>query len=1267
MSIRSKMRAVKASISQALRAWSNAKATALVAAIAFAVGIGSTTAIYTVVHAVLLAPLPYANGDRFVALYGARFSEPKQFSSSTLQDVREYERRTTSFDVFGWFRLAEFNLTSPGEPQHVSAVAVTPALAQQLGAAPIAGQWFTDESGAVISSRLWRRLGADRAIVGRAITLDGRALTITGVMPPTFRLPVSGPGNEGFDADVWIALDSRGRSTDAGAAFYFAYARRKPGVTLEQADADVKRAAAEIAALDPAAHPSYTARLVDLRDASISGIRPTLLLLFAAAALLLVITCANVAGLLLARSVARARETATRVALGITQRQLALQYLTEGGLVSVAGAVAGVAASVGLVRVVLSIGSDFIPHADEIATDWTALAFALAMAALASALSSVAPLWQAFRISPIDVLNAGVRASAGMRVRRLSQTLVVAEVALAFTLLAVSGALIVHLRDLLRTAPGFDADRVLTFSVTIARSTATDDAAVVRVEKRIADAVAAVPGVTAAGFASHLPLTGCCFSTTIYREGHPIESRAVERTSYVVADPGFFRALKIPLRRGRFPTDADTSEDPLHVVLSQAAAARYWGDEDPVGSYGRFGGDTGTRFQVVGVAGDVRNNGLGNPSVPEIYVPAAVASANPMAFVVRSPIPGHTILSDVRRAIRNVDPTLPIHDVQTMGDIIVESMALERVGSLMTGFFAGAALLMATLGIYGLVSYSVRQRRVEIGTRMALGAVGRDVLALVIGSGLRLAAAGVVVGAVAVAGAIALVARVFELHDIGWLPWASSTAITATVAVAASSFPAWRATQLSPMVAIRDESQSALESARAGLRRTLTTIAQAFARDTDAARRSEAALLAEFAAAARRASSPAEQIGIALATLCDRLDAHSAWVLERRTGSEYRCVAASQNPRAGASLQPAVSHDQDAFALPSDGFLMSRLARFGAPLPMTAGDLDALALWAAEQKPARLREIEALRTAGVRLAAAIRAKDDVIGMLLLGPPIGRMEYGADDEAILYASAAQFALMIENARLTARVVEQEKLRRDLALAAEVQRRLLPERPPATSAAAFAAVSLPARSVGGDYFDFIEVGDRRIGIVLADVAGKGVAAALIMSSLRASLRILARQADIPLPELAATMNRFLHESTGSNGYATFFYAQIDERSCQLRYVNAGHLPPYLIRGSQPSIQELSTGGAVIGLFPEMAYEEATVDLRSGDLLVAFTDGVTEAMNESDEEFGEERLRQLLLEIAHLPVDEISTRISSELTRWIRNAAQYDDLTFVVLKVN
>ena len=293
-----------------------------------------------------------------------------------------------------------------------------------------------------------------------------------------------------------------------------------------------------------------------------------------------------------------------------------------------------------------------------------------------------------------------------------------------------------------------------------------------------------------------------------------------------------------------------------------------------------------------------------------------------------------------------------------------------------------------------------------------------------------------------------------------------------------------------------------------------------------------------------------------------------------------------------------------------------------------------------------------------RLAVGLRAGAEILGVVILGPPVGRPAYSEADRVLLRHCAGQLTLMIENARLTGRVVEQEKLRRDLALAAEVQKRLLPERPPDRSATALSAVSLPARSVGGDYYDFLELGDHRVGIALADVSGKGVPAALIMAVVQASLRIVAADGEISLPQLAAKINDCVYRSTRSQSYATFFYAQLDETSGRLRYVNAGHLPPYLVRsrpvpGADPSapveIQELPASGTVVGLFPDMSYEEAAVDLRPGDVLVAFTDGVTEALNAADEEFGEERLKDLLRGVAPLAASEISARISTELRGW------------------
>jgi len=1265
---------MRSALVQAWRAWSSARAVAALAIVAFAVGIGAATAIFSVVNGVLLKPLPYATPERFVAIYSASFSQPEQYGAHRFPDLIEYKERLQSFDVFGWFRPASFTVMIEDEPHRVDGAAVTPALAQGLRVAPMIGQWFNDENSAVISSALWRRMGSPADVVGQLIRLDARSFTVTGVMPASFRLPVAGPGVERTSGEVWIPLDPLGKGQDPGEGFNFCYARLKEGVTFAQAEEETRRVAADIAARDPVAHPSYTVKVNSLRESVIVEIKPTLQLLAVAAGVLLLITCADVAGLLLTRSIARARETAIRVALGAGYSQLALHHLFEGVMVALAGAAAGLLLSVALVRAVLSIAADYIPRANDISLDRGVIAFALLTAVAASVIASLAPLWQAIRTAPSDALNQGVRASASLRARRLSRSLVIAQLGLAFVLLTISAVLIVNLRGLRRVPTGFDPNDLLTFQMTMKDGGADSIAARVALHDRMTSALERIAGVTSAAFSSQLPLGGCCFSTAVYAEGQPPKFEAVERTALVAMSPGYFRTMQIPLRSGRLLDSRDAASDPLLVVINDAAARVNWPGKNAVGLFGRLAAPDGARFQVVGIVGDVRNDHLGKPPVPSVYLLSAVAPLQPMHVMVRSPLPAQALVPAIRRAIREFDPAQPIQNVATMRSVVDGSLSVSRLGSFMTGFFALAALLMATLGIYGVVSYAVRQATVELGTRMALGAIGRDLVRLIVGDGLKMAAYGVVLGGIGVIGATWLIVRWFDIGTVGVLPFAASTAIVALVAAAAAFFPAWRATTLSPMVAIRNEPGVEWRLTRAALREALRGVSRVLA-IPDAARAPNHELVTAFVAAARGAASYSEAFDRALATLRERIGARSIVLLEKSKPPEndYRTVAAIVE-RSADDVRPALND----LSISADGFLIRRVRWYTHPLPLSKQELDSWTAWAHGISSSSAAELQSLADSGVRMAVALRARDDILGLLLLGEPLERSEYSDDDRHVLGQCADQLTLMIENARLTVRVVEQEKLRRDVALAAEVQRRLLPERPPEPSAAALAAVSLPARTVGGDYYDFLDLGDQRIGIALADVAGKGVAAALIMAVVQATLRIVAAEKGTPLPQLAARLNEFLHRSTRSNSYATFFFAQLDERSRQLRYVNAGHNPPFLVRSldgrdhesSTPGateIHELKIGGTVLGLFPEMSYEEATVDLRSGDVLVAFTDGVTEALNASDEEFGEVRLKALLQCVVHLSAAEISARIADELRSWIRSTDQYDDLTFVVMKVH
>lgn len=1216
------------------RAWRNAKAIALLAIAALAVGIGSATAIYTVANAIMLKPLPYRDGDRFVALFSTATNDPEHYGSITQQDAKTYAERLRAFDAFGWFREAGKNLVFAGEPRHIQGTAVTIPLARSLGVEPAMGRWFEDDSGVTISNSLWRQLGSDPEIIGKALTLDGRAYTVTGVMPPTFRLPVAGTASVGVQ-DLWIALDPN----DTGGAF-IGYARRKPDVSFRQAEEDARRVAAEIAAADPANHPAYTARLFDLRETVVQDIRPTLYVLFGAAGLLFLIACANAAGLLLARSIARERETAIRLALGAGQRELLALYLAEALPIALAGAVSGVLLSLALTHAIVSLASEYLPRAEEIAVDWRVLLFALAAALTASVLASLAPRWQAARTDPADALGEGVRASASMRSRRLSRALVIGEIALAFALIAAGSVLWTHLRDLMFTAPGFDPEGVQTFTLSIPGPVASDEYKRIELQSRLLEAFRAIPGVEDAAIMNRVPLDGCCMTATIYPESREVDIAESQRTSLMAVTPGYFRTMRVPLRAGRLLTEEDfRPRGALPIVIDEAAARRYWGTQDPVGQYGRFGTRTGDRFQVVGVVGDIKNDGLNSLTVPEVIIPISVLTVESLRVAVRSQRDAASLMTDIRGAVRQIDAEQPISDVASMTEIVERSMTLERAATFLVGFFGSTALLMAMLGIYGVVSYSVRQRRVEIGTRMALGATNSDVLALVVGGGLRMAGHGVIAGGVVAAAAAYYLARAFQIPDLGIAPFLASTAIVGIVAGAASFAPAWRASMLSPLVAIRDESESVWNAARRRVRKAIEHSAD----EGDAPE--IAPLITEFASAVRSAATFQEALAAALEALRERASAESVVLLEK-SGGVYR---------------------GGGYSLPAHGLLAGRLKNYGHPLALTDRDLDAWARWAQAFQPESSPEVETLRAMDARLAVALRTKTEIVGMLVLGPPKGRERYTRAEREALESPAEVFALMLENARLTERAIEQEKIRRDLALAAEVQRKLLPPQAPANGIAALAGFTLPARTVGGDYYDFIDAGDGKIGLAVADVSGKGIAAALLMSVVQASLRAIAGDGGVPLSDLAARMNRFLYQSTGSSKYATFFYVEIGGHT--LRYVNAGHNPPYLVRraGTDVEVFELAAGGPPLGLFPQAKFETAEIDLTPGDVVVAFTDGVPEALNEAGEEFGEERVKDALRDMGTATPEQICSQLSQTLRAWIGNAEQHDDLTLVIAVVN
>jgi putative ABC transport system permease protein len=1252
------------------RSWKSAKPIAFLAVFALALGIGSATAIYTVVQTVLLKPFSYKNPDQLYTVFGSwRALGLDWYASLSYQDYLDYSARQTTASAFGCFSGGSYNVVYRNDALHVSGIQLSTAIPPAIGINPRIGRWFLDERhepaglhAAVLSDSLWKRLGASEFIVGQLLTVNGKQYTITGVMPAWFRLPP-----DESHAALWVPLDpDEEQKNNRGYNFLQCVAFKRPGVTEAQLRADMTKIAQSLSR----EHPNEafdTARVDRLADMVVREIRPTLLLLLGAAATLLLITCANVGGLLVARSVTRARETALRVAIGAARWQLALQYFAEGLIVSLSGAVLGALLSYSLIRLVIATASEVVPRADEVSIDGGAVGFAFAVAILCGILFSLAPLWQAARIAPNEVLSDGVRASASARSRHLLRVLVVAEIALAFGLLSVGVILFAQLNGLYHTNPGFDVQGLYTASILVPNSRFQTDETRIQIDAKLLRAVRSAPGVESAGFTSLMPLMGWGNNTEIHVEGG---AQITKGKPVFVEDrfisPGFFHAMRIPILEGRDFDETDVARKPpdaMSLIINQTAAKMFWRNRDPVGTSVTVDAWDKARWRVIGVVGDTYNAGLAREKRPELYINYLQSSMQRLVWAIRSNLDQGTLDRELSTAVKAADPALPIYNLESMHEVLDASLSQQRLASYMVSFFSLSALLLALLGVYGVVSYSVRQRTTEIGTRMAIGATTQDLLRLVVGDGVKMAAAGIVIGLIAVFVLSHFLADSIlniKINDPAAFLYATLFVITLTML--ACFFPAWRATLVSPLIAIRNEPGSMWQHTRFGLWRTAERLSGLISRVTeDYSETGESEALAEITEAARHANSFPEALRAALARLKDQIRAESlALLVQKRPGQPYRCTAVVPDACV------------DGWILPADALIASRLHNYAGALPITKGDLDATDRWAGAESP----ETQLLREMGATLVVRAAVKREISGLLFAGRPVGRNAYSTFEKRLVRAVASQLALMIENGRLTDRIVDQERLRRELLLATEVQKRLFPENPPHTASLELAGVCVPARGVGGDYYDFIDLGQHRLGIALADVAGKGIAAALIMSIVQASLRSLAGSDGASLAVLASKMNRLLHRSTGSSSYATFFYAEVDETARKLRYVNAGHNPPYIFHSKLPSmvrfvasdagIEELPAGGTIIGMFAQSTYEEAVIDLSPGDILMVFTDGVPEALNPKDEEFGEDRLKQMLRRYAHLPVNEMASRILQELKSWISDAAQYDDLTFILMKV-
>jgi putative ABC transport system permease protein len=793
---------------------------------ALALGIGANTAIFTVVNTVLLQPLAYPEPDRLVQL---ELSSPQGNGNITsIPKFMIWREQTQVFqDVAAYdFGGPGVNLTGGDRPEQLKGIHVSEAFFRLFGARVAAGRTFSVEEdrpgGApvtVITGGLWRRrFGADPNLVGKSIDLGGEPFTVVGILDQAFR---SDP-----PADIYLPLKGDPNSTDQ-AHYLRAAARLKPGVTLDQAKAAMKLAADQFTKKFSAAllgpQNSFTAE--PLRDTVVGDVRKALLVLLGAVSFVLLIACANVANLLLARATIRKREIAIRASIGAGRGRLIRQLLTESVMLSLAGGVLGLGLGYLGVRGLLTINPGNIPrigeHGSEVMLDWRVLAFTLGVSVLTGVLFGLIPAFNASRTDlNVTLKESGSRSGSGLRQNKARSILVVTEMALALVLL-VGAALLIRTFGVLRSVdPGFDARNVLTMQMSLTGERFAKAAGVDQLVREAQRRIEALPGVTVFASTCCLPLEGG-FGLPFTIEGRPLtDSPYHGGGSWRTVSPRYFDVFKIPLLRGRMFTDRDDGAAARVVLINEGLAKQFWPKSDAVGQRITIGKGVGPEFEeppreIVGIVGDVRNGGLNNKPDPIMYVPVAqvtdgITKLNngivPITWTVRTNVEPHSIGKQIQDELRVASGGLPVAHVRSMEEVRGESTSRSDFNMTLLAIFAGVALLLAAIGIYGLMAYSVQQRTQEIGIRMALGASAQDVRKMVVVQGMALALAGVVLGVAAAFGLTRLLTSLlYGVTPRDPIAMTSVATLLTGVAFAATYLPARRASRVDPVVSLRYE------------------------------------------------------------------------------------------------------------------------------------------------------------------------------------------------------------------------------------------------------------------------------------------------------------------------------------------------------------------------------------------------------------------------------------------------------------------------------
>jgi predicted permease len=778
-----------------------------VAILTLALGIGANTAIFSVVNAVLIRPLPFAEPDRLVRIFEKNDKLKLSQFSSSVPNYLSWKEQQQSFEQMGIIGFISLNMTGTGDPEQFNATMISPSLMPMLGIQPVVGRAFREEEEkpgspqvVMLSEGLWkRRFGGDRALIGKTLTMNGADYTVIGITPASLNVLT------GSDVNVPLIIDP-GKEARLNHQTV-AVARLKRGVTLAQAQMEMDAISHRVGLQFPEVKDWGIQLSTFSRWFVADQLRTALLVLLFAVMFVLLIACANVANLLLSRAAGRQQEIAVRLALGAGPGRLISQLLTESVLLSLLGGTAGVLAAVWVTRSMgASLPAGLLPISD-VGVDSTVMFFALGISLLTGVLFGLAPAWQTAKADLNKVLKLGGRTGTGGARPVLRKALIASELALATVLLVGAGLLMQSLLRLQRVQLGYQPDHLLTFELSPPPAKYQGPAKTWTLYKSLIDSLQSLPGVRGAAISSGLPFGGGNYTTTPIAPVGPSTLQVGDAIpiDWRIVSPDYFRTMGIPLLRGRLMDEHDDSNSALVMVISKRTAEKLWGAEDPLGRVLRVVG-SGKQFTVVGVVGDVRNTSLNQDLTPATYMSAAFRQTPLMDVVVRMGGDPNAALTGVRQKIREVDADLPMANVKTMEEWISTSAAQPRLNSTLLEIFSLVALLIASIGIYGVLSYSVNQRTREIGVRMAMGAQRGHVLQLVAREGMTVALAGIGVGLIAAFAASRVIASLLygvQAHDL--TTFAVVAGVLTVVATAACIVPAVRATRIDPIVALRYE------------------------------------------------------------------------------------------------------------------------------------------------------------------------------------------------------------------------------------------------------------------------------------------------------------------------------------------------------------------------------------------------------------------------------------------------------------------------------